>query len=64
MVYTILRFVAIFVIIIVAILLGLAVGGVLSSSQVWNSVQKVAELAAIVFVASGLVTLIAKTNKK
>ena len=62
MIPNILRFVLIFVIIIVAIILCLAVAGVLSSDEVLNSVKKIGMLAGIVFVASGLVTLIA--NKK
>jgi hypothetical protein len=60
MISDILRFVLIFVVIVVAILLCLAVAGVLSSDEVLNSVKKVGLLAGIVFVASGLVTLIAK----
>lgn len=56
------RFVAIVVVLIVAILASLAVAGVLTSDQLWNNVSKVAQLAGIVLVAFGAVLLI--SNKK
>ena len=60
MISTTVRFVLIFVVLVAAVLLTLAVGGVLSSDELWNSLKKVGLLAAIVFGASVLMALIAK----
>lgn len=54
------RFVGIIVVLILAALLMLAVGGVLSSTQLWHNATKVVELAAIVLVASAIVLLFTK----
>ena len=54
------RFIGIIFVIIIAMLLMLAVGGVLSSKDLWHNVVKVAEFGGIALVASGLVLLIAK----
>jgi hypothetical protein len=55
-----LRFVLIVVVILVAMLLVLAVGGMLSSDELWSNVKKVGLLGLIAFGASSLLTLIAK----
>ena len=54
------RFIGIIFVIIIAMLLMLAVGGVLSSKDLWHNVVKVVEFGGIALVASGLVLLIAK----
>lgn len=56
------RFVTIITVLVVAVLASLAVGGVLTSEQLWSNVSKIAQLAGIVLVAFGAVLLI--SNKK
>jgi hypothetical protein len=55
-----LRFTGIVIVLIVASMLILAVAGVLSSSELWKNLVKVAELTAILVVASAAVMLLAK----
>lgn len=57
-----LRFTGITFVIIVAVLLALAVGGVLSSDELWHNIAKVAELVGILLVASGLVMVLTKNQ--
>ena len=54
------RFTGIIVVLVAAIFLVLAVAGVLSSSELWKNLTKVAELAGILAVCSALVMLLAK----
>jgi FtsH-binding integral membrane protein len=54
------RFALITIVIVVAALLLLAVGGVLSSRELQDNVVKVLQVVAIVFGASALITLVTK----
>ena len=56
------RFTAIVVILIAAVLASLAVVGVLTSSELWNNLAKVAQLAGVVLVACAAV--LAVSHKK
>lgn len=57
---SLIRFTGIIVVLILATLGILAVAGVLSSTEFWHNVAKVAELSGIIFVACGLVMVLAK----
>ena len=54
------RFVGIALVLIFSALLMLAVGGVLSSTELWHNMAKVAELAGIIIAGSVLILLISK----
>jgi hypothetical protein len=54
------RFTGIVVVLVVASLLVLAVGGVLSSSALWHSVLKVVELAGILCVCAAAILFLSK----
>ncbi len=54
------RFTGILVVLLAASLLVLAVGGVLSSTQLWHNLTKVVELAGILFAACALVMVFTK----
>jgi uncharacterized membrane protein len=56
------RFTVVVLIVFVAILLTLAVAGVMSSKELWNNMATIAKLVAIFFGASALIMLVA--NKK
>jgi hypothetical protein len=56
------RFTCITLLLAAATLLTLAVGGVLSSDELWNNMAKVAELIGILFVTAGGILLLSKTK--
>ena len=55
-----LRFTGISFVLIAATMLVLAIGGVLSSSELWHNLAKVAELVGTLLVACALVMFLAK----
>jgi hypothetical protein len=58
-----LRFTGICVVLIAGTLGILAVGGALSSSELWHNLVKVAELAGVIFVSLAAILLIVKDKK-
>ncbi len=58
----VIRFTGIVIILVVATLSVLAVGGVLSSTQLWHNVVKVATLGGILLVTAGGILLLSKSK--
>jgi hypothetical protein len=54
------RFIGITLVLAVATLLTLAVGGALSSEELWDNLVKILQLAGILLVGSALIMLISK----